>query len=108
MYLIMNRSLLYALTILSSLLLSCKGEIGDECVTDAQCRAGQSCDLISEGGYCTISDCREGECPDGSVCVNFENNDQYCMATCTSDEDCRENYYCEQSLGETPFCRQNP
>ena len=104
----MKQQLLCLSILLSALLLSCKGEIGDECVTDAQCSPGQSCDLISEGGYCTIAECREGECPEGSVCVSFENNDQYCMASCTSNDDCRENYYCEDSVGESSFCRQNP
>ena len=86
--------------------LSCKGDIGDECVADAQCRAGQTCDLISAGGYCTLEDCRDDECPEGSTCVTFENADRYCMASCDSSDDCRDGYFCEDELGAEPFCRQ--
>ena len=85
---------------------SCKGDIGDECVTDAQCQSGQTCDLISEGGYCTLPDCREGECPNGSVCITFENDDRYCMANCSQNSDCRDEYFCDRELGPEPFCRQ--
>ena len=87
--------------------LSCKGDIGDECITSAQCQAGQICDLISAGGYCTISPCEPDLCPQDSVCVTFENDDQFCMATCQSDNDCREGYRCDQELASEPFCRQS-
>ena len=97
---------LYPLLVITLLLLSCKGDIGDECVTDTQCRAGQTCDLISDGGYCTIPDCRDDECPESSVCITFENDDKYCMAKCSTNDDCRDGYYCEQEVGNTSFCRQ--
>ena len=87
--------------------LSCKGDIGDECVADAQCRAGQTCDLISDGGYCTVKDCRDDECPEGSTCVTFENDDRYCMASCQASDDCRDGYTCDTELGPEPFCRQS-
>ena len=55
-----SETLKFSLTLLTLLMmLSCKGDIGDECVADAQCSAGQTCDLISDGGYCTVKDCRE-------------------------------------------------
>ena len=97
---------LKALLLISLLLPGCKGDIGDECVADAQCRAGQTCDLISDGGYCTRPDCREDECPESSVCVTFENDDKNCMAVCGSNDDCREGYQCDQELAIEPFCRQ--
>lgn len=99
----------FTLTFLCSLsFLSCKGNIGDECIADAQCSAGQSCDLISSGGYCTVVDCREGECPESSICITFENNDSYCMANCSSQDDCRDGYYCDSSFEQGSFCRQRP
>ena len=92
--------------LLSTSTLSCKGDIGDECIADVQCSPGQMCDLVSTGGYCTIMACEEGECPGSSVCVTFENEDRYCMATCGGNGDCREGYRCDQELGPEPFCRQ--
>ena len=102
------RMFIYFLNILiACLLFACKGDIGSECVADAQCQSGQTCDLISEGGYCTLPDCREGECPGDSVCVIFENDDRYCMAKCQQSDDCRDGYICDKELGPDPFCRQN-
>ena len=87
--------------------LSCKGDIGDECITSAQCQAGQICDLISAGGYCTVTPCEPDTCPQDSVCVTFENDDRYCMATCGSNSDCRDGYRCDLELASEPFCRQS-
>ena len=103
-----QRLFIYLFSTLSAcLLFACKGDIGDECVADAQCKAGQTCDLISDGGYCTMLDCREGECPENSVCVTFENNDRFCMASCQQTDDCRDGYMCDRELGPAPFCRQD-
>ena len=87
--------------------LSCKGDIGDECITSAQCQAGQICDLISAGGYCTVTPCEPDTCPQDSVCVTFENDDSFCMATCGGSDDCRDGYRCDTELGPEPFCRQS-
>ena len=103
--LISRRSLLTALSMIA-FSVGCKGDIGSECITNAQCQSGQTCDLISVGGYCTITPCTIGDCPDESVCVTFENEDRYCMASCESDDDCREGYRCDDDLGPAPFCRQ--
>lgn len=103
----LTRLTLLCITLGAGSLLGCKGDIGDECIADAQCQAGQVCDTISEGGYCTLADCRDDECPQGSICVTFENDDRYCMATCSSSGDCREEYYCEAELGPESFCRQS-
>lgn len=86
----------------------CKGDIGAECITSAQCQTGQVCDLISEGGYCTITPCEPGGCPESSICVIFENEDRYCMATCSQNEDCRDGYICDRESATESFCRQAP
>ena len=93
---------------LCALLSGCKGDIGAECITSAQCQTGQTCDLISEGGYCTIAQCEPDSCPESSICVVFENEDSYCMATCSQSDDCRDGYVCDQDSAEEPFCRQAP
>ena len=84
----------------------CKREIGDECIDDSQCDIGRICDLKSEGGYCTITPCSPESCPNDSTCVQFINDQSYCMAVCDRDDDCREGYRCDQETANTPFCRQ--
>ena len=85
----------------------CKRLVGDECTADAQCGDGRVCDLLSEGGYCTLSPCERGACPEESICVLFENRQSFCMVTCQSTDDCREGYLCDEATGVAPFCRQS-
>ena len=102
--------MLYGLA-LSALLLStgCGKEIGDDCSSNAECGVGRVCDLDSEDGYCTVTPCTPGSCPEEAVCVEFENLETYCMRGCGSDDDCRGGYSCfDEDDTPVPYCRQNP
>ena len=83
---------------------ACGTAIGDECSSDTQCPAGAYCDKTMPDGMCTDSPCRPGDCPDDSVCVEFENRETYCMARCEEDGDCRDGYSCITTIGQWPFC----
>jgi hypothetical protein len=52
---------------------SCGREIGDECVTAADCNPNwsRSCDVSQPGGYCTIMGCDEKSCPSEAVCIRY-------------------------------------
>lgn len=82
----------------------CGTYIGDDCGNDRDCPTGAYCDRVMPGGYCTIEACRPGDCPGGSVCVRFANDESYCMAKCKKDGDCRDGYSCITDVGEDPFC----
>lgn len=101
-----DRRWLSGLVLVASLwlLTACGSAIGDSCGNNQDCPTSSYCDLTMPGGLCTIQDCREGDCPDGSVCVTFENESSYCMARCDSDGDCRGDYTCVKDLGPWPFC----
>jgi hypothetical protein len=100
------RSLFAASLFAASLITGCGfNDIGDECSTDTQCGTGRICDRTSEGGYCTIPDCEADSCPENSVCVEFANEESYCMALC-DDGECREDYVCDTENGAAPFCRE--
>ena len=88
-------------------LAACGAEIGDECSSNADCGQGRICDLSSRGGYCTVTPCADESCPEGSACVEFENEESYCMAICSGNDDCRGGYSCDGSLGSTKVCIQN-
>ncbi len=89
-------------------LFGCAAEIGDDCSSDLACGQGRACDLASRGGYCTISPCEPGSCPEEAVCVIFENSESYCMRTCGGGDDCRSGYRCDRETASKPFCRANP
>lgn len=95
-----------ALFLLLALMLvpACGTAIGDSCSSDSQCPSGAYCDRTMPGGYCTTGGCRPGDCPSGSVCVEFSNTDSYCMDRCNDDGDCRDDYNCFTSIGLWPFC----
>jgi len=86
----------------------CGKEIGDECLSDSECGTSRTCDKASLGGYCTVTPCSEGTCPEGAVCVTFASQDTYCMAACDDDSDCRDGYSCKQDTEVSPYCRQSP
>jgi hypothetical protein len=52
---------------------ACSREIGDDCSTAADCdpKGTRVCDLSQPGGYCTVVNCDENSCPDGSACIRF-------------------------------------
>lgn len=84
----------------------CGAEIGDACTNDAECGQGRSCDRASRGGYCTVSPCEGNSCPEGGVCVEFANEQTFCMAACEGGDDCRPGYVCDAETGPSKFCRQ--
>ncbi len=87
-------------------LCGCATEIGDECTSSAECGSGRICDRASKGGYCTITPCSPDSCPENSVCVEFENDESYCMGICDGSDDCRGGYTCDKTSAAHPFCVQ--
>jgi hypothetical protein len=102
------------LPLLLALAVGCKPKIGDECKISTDCSAAgdRLCDITAPGGYCTVYNCEPGACPeDESLCVEFGAQRSpiaacqdlqspspyartFCMATCESDDDCRDGYEC--------------
>lgn len=87
-------------------LAACTAEVGDECSSDAECGQGRICDRASRGGYCTVTPCTPGSCPENSVCVEFENEETYCMGICENEGDCRGGYECTDEGAPVFYCRQ--
>jgi hypothetical protein len=105
---------LLLLALLATIAVGCKPKIGDDCQISTDCSAAgdRLCDITAPGGYCTVYNCEPGSCPeDESLCVLFgaerspvaECKDPqaqspyartFCMATCESDSDCRDDYVC--------------
>jgi hypothetical protein len=103
----------------AALALGCTPQIGDKCTVSTNCSTtgDRLCDVTQPDGYCTTFNCEPGSCPEDSVCVNFgtrlspvegcapsQANSPYkrsfCMANCSSDDDCRGGYHC---LAPTQF-----
>ncbi len=74
-----------SLALLAAVFVGCGPDIGDPCTSSAACGTGRVCDLTSTDGYCTIPGCTADSCPDDSVCVEFPNEESFCMALCDSD-----------------------
>lgn len=89
----------------------CSPLIGDGCTySSTDCPTGSYCDPSMPGGYCTKTPCHpttedyETDCPEESNCIVFSNSESYCMADCSSDGDCREDYKCLSIDGGPKFC----
>jgi hypothetical protein len=103
---------------------ACTPTIGDKCVTSNDCstRGDRLCDTSQTDGYCTQFNCAKNGCPDDAACVLFNPvvpgcetpnasfNDRsggygsrlarsFCVATCSSDSDCRAGYVCGDPQG---------
>lgn len=97
----------------AALSFGCAPKIGDECETSVDCSQGgeRLCDITQPGGYCTVFNCEPDSCPDDSVCIAFgaqlspradcQSADglsrfsrSFCMASCSSNSDCRSGYIC--------------
>lgn len=95
------------------LTVACEPEIGDSCVTAADCTSSTDriCDATQPGGYCTLFNCEPDGCPEEAACVAFRTfegeaaacrDDQggsrlqrtFCMRRCSTDSDCRSGYAC--------------
>jgi hypothetical protein len=82
---------------LASAGVACTPEIGDSCSNSLNCssQSSRECDRTQPGGYCTISPCERGTCPDEGTCVKFRPVQErlattYCMRKCSDDSDCRD------------------
>ncbi len=87
---------------------ACGPTIGDACETSSECGTGAICDEATEGGYCTMTPCRPGECPAEAVCVDFGTERTWCMRRCDDGQGCREGLTCRDDIGEVPFCGISP
>lgn len=94
------------------MLAGCAPALGDSCGNSADCSVSgdRICDLAQPGGYCTIDGCAADACPDEGVCVEWRfapdrTARRFCMQTCESNSDCREEYSClgtaDPALAET-------
>jgi hypothetical protein len=84
---------------------ACGPKFGDGCKnsTDCSVRNDRICDRSQPGGYCTVANCKPGDCGDDGVCVRFRPAEprlstSYCMAKCDSTSDCdRDAYACRSA-----------
>jgi hypothetical protein len=81
----------------ASLAVACTPELGDSCSNSLNCssQSSRECDRTQPGGYCTISPCERGTCPEEATCVKFRPSQErlsvtYCMRKCGKDNDCRD------------------
>lgn len=100
--------LFLALVASTMLLGGCVPGIGDGCKQDADCPSEAICDSTAPGGYCTIPDCRPGDCPDRSICVEFDRDTSYCMKYCEGDSECRDGYTCRDGEKSRSYCYLPP
>jgi hypothetical protein len=103
---------LAALAVLFALATGCTPSVGDSCQLSTDCGStGQLvCDTSEFEGYCTMVECIQGSCPTNSSCIQFypaipgcgyndrvgasRLGESFCMATCSSQSDCRLGYVC--------------
>ena len=89
---------------LATIIVGCAPSIGDSCESSAECPSGAICDVTAPGGYCTMDGCDSESCPDGNVCVEFNDEESFCMRYCEADSDCRKTYSCRTDVGPAGFC----
>lgn len=87
---------------------ACAPSVGDSCETSAECPRGAICDVTAPGGYCYFDGCDTESCPPGTVCVEFNDEEQFCMEYCEGDQQCRNDYVCRDDVGPAPFCYVPP
>lgn len=66
---------------------------GSPCWVDEDCLNGVCWTPKEEGlpgGYCVIEGCTQNSCPTGSSCLSFSDGVDRCVASCTTNGDCRE------------------
>ena len=84
---------------------ACAPKLGDGCKQGIDCdvRNQRICDRAQPGGYCTIPNCKPGDCGDDGVCVRFRTDEPrlsvtYCMLKCSDGSDCdRDAYVCRSA-----------
>ena len=83
--------------------------IGGACSVDTDCLdadAGCFPEFVDgeptgfTNGYCTIVDCTDGDCPDGSTCADTGDGTLACLASCAGADGCRksEGYACTDNV----------
>lgn len=101
------RSLLPLLGLLALLALAtpaCAPIVGDACEDASDCGRSMFCERSLPGGYCTVKDCEDRNCPDEGVCIRFNEDVSWCMQPCGGDGDCRDGYRCVEDFGKYSFC----
>lgn len=106
----------FALVFASLVATGCQPGVGSACTLSTDCGTTGAlvCDTSEFQGYCTVEDCVPNECPNNAACVLFNPevpgcapNDrvqgsrigqQFCMATCGSNSNCRDGYECKSPL----------
>jgi hypothetical protein len=82
------------------------GAIGAACAVPSDCTGTPGTPFCGSfpGGYCS-TDCTANAsiCGAGGTCVDFGGGSSYCLETCTSQSNCRQDYRCT-SLGATSVC----
>jgi hypothetical protein len=94
----------------------CTPGVGSGCTLSTDCGSTGNlvCDTSEFEGYCTVQDCVPDECPNNAACVLFSPavpgcgyddrlqgsrvSEQFCMATCGSNSDCRNGYICADPI----------
>ena len=98
------RALLAALIPLAILAPACSPLVGDACEDSTDCGRSMFCELSLPGGYCTLENCDNKNCPDDGVCIRFTEDISWCMQPCEGNGDCRDGYTCVKDFGLYPFC----
>ena len=70
------------------------GSCHDDHDCEHQCQRGDK----FPDGTCTSSCDHDGDCPDGSICI--DRNGGICLLTCDHDDDCRRDYNCDNQNRE--------
>ncbi len=97
---------------LAALFLGCTPKIGNSCTLSTDCSSlgDRLCDTTQPNGYCTVFNCEPDQCPN-AICVAFDptldpacgsaDNGRaprfeasFCLAPCSSNSDCRDQYEC--------------
>ena len=70
------------------------GDVSAPCVNADDCD-GNICLPVGDG-YCSVSNCAEAGCPDGTTCYDFPDVGTYCLKTCDSTADCSYGLMCDE------------
>jgi hypothetical protein len=83
--------------------------VGGECSQAAECESADeditlTCLTQFTGGYCGLEGCEgDGDCPEGSACIDYEDGNNYCFRVCVEKPECNEN----RSLENESNCSAN-
>ncbi|MCB9652514.1 MAG: hypothetical protein H6729_00080 [Deltaproteobacteria bacterium] len=90
------------LLLVGSLIIACKGNIGDLCTEDADCQSDQCGVRFDSYVSQCIADCgADSDCPGSSECRIY-----VCSVPCSTDEECPAGTVCDEPLinGDGPVC----